>query len=72
MSLASHRTNEIMGILTIFSVFFLPLTFIVGIYGMNFKNIPGIDAPNGYYILWGIMILMVIIIYFWFRKKGWI
>lgn len=72
LSLASHRTNEIMGILTIFSVFFLPLTFIVGVYGMNFKFMPELEAEHGYAIVWIVMISMVIGIYTWFKKKGWV
>ena len=72
LSLASHRTNEIMGILTIFSVFFLPLTFIVGVYGMNFKSMPELESDNGYFIVWVVMITMVVGIYVWFKKKGWV
>jgi magnesium transporter len=72
LSLASHRTNEIMGILTIFSVFFLPLTFIVGVYGMNFKFMPELESDNGYGIVWIVMITIVAGIYIWFKKKGWV
>ena len=48
MSFAARRTNEVMRVLTIFSVFFMPLTFIVGIYGMNFKFMPELDRKWGY------------------------
>ncbi|WP_250630648.1 magnesium transporter CorA family protein [Rhodoflexus caldus] len=72
LSLASHRTNEVMRILTIFSVFFMPLTFIVGVYGMNFKYMPELEMEWGYGLTWLFMIGVVILIYFWFRRKGWL
>ncbi len=72
LSLASHRTNEVMRILTIFSVFFMPLTFIVGVYGMNFKYMPELEMEWGYGLTWLFMIGIVILIYFWFRRKGWL
>jgi magnesium transporter len=72
LSLASHRTNEVMRILTIFSVFFMPLTFIVGVYGMNFKYMPELEMEWGYGLTWLFMIGVVVFIYFWFRRKGWL
>jgi magnesium transporter len=72
LSLASHRTNEVVRILTVFSVFFLPLTFIVGIYGMNFQFMPELRERWGYP---GVMIAMgfvTLVIYLWFRKRGWL
>ena len=48
LALASHRTNEVVRVLTVFSVFFLPLTFIVGIYGMNFQFMPELRQRWGY------------------------
>ncbi|MCS7017609.1 MAG: hypothetical protein NZM34_00720 [Bernardetiaceae bacterium] len=72
LSLASHRTNEVMRILTIFSVFFMPLTFIVGVYGMNFKYMPELEMEWGYGLTWLFMIGVVVLIYFWFRRKGWL
>lgn len=72
ISIASHRTNEVMKVLTVFSAFFLPLTFIVGIYGMNFKYMPEIEQPYGYYTVISVMILISLIIFLWFRRKGWI
>lgn len=70
-STSSQRTNEIMRVLTIFSVFFMPLTFIVGIYGMNFKYMPELDWKAGYPAVMILMALITVGIYFWFKKKGW-
>lgn len=72
ISLASHRTNEVMRVLTVFSAFFLPLTFIVGVYGMNFKNMPELEQPFGYYYVIGFMVMISVLIAFWFRRKGWL
>jgi len=71
-SLASHRTNEIMRVLTIFSVFFMPLTFIVGIYGMNFHVMPELSWRLGYPAVMLLMLAITIAIYIWFKKKGWL
>jgi len=71
-SLSSQRTNEIIRVLTIFSVFFMPLTFIVGIYGMNFDFMPELKMKFGYP---GVMLLMAVItgfIYYWFKKRDWL
>ncbi len=72
LSLASHRTNEVMRVLTIFSVFFMPLTFVVGIYGMNFRNMPELEWQLGYSTVWAVMILITGVIFVWFRRKGWL
>lgn len=66
-----QRMNEIMKVLTIVSTIFIPLTFIVGIYGMNFENMPELKMKNGYYISWGVMILITIGLLFYFKKRGW-
>ena len=58
-----------MKLLTIFSVFFLPLTFIVGIYGMNFENMPEISMEYGYYYILGSMIIISFLIFVWFKRK---
>jgi magnesium transporter len=71
-SASSQRTNETIRVLTIFSVFFMPMTFIVGLYGMNFQVMPELKWKFGYP---GVLLLMVVInglIYFWFKKKKWL
>jgi magnesium transporter len=72
LALASHRTNEVVRVLTVFSVFFLPLTFIVGIYGMNFAFMPELRHRWGYPAVIGAMALVTLIIYLWFRRRGWL
>lgn len=72
ISLSSQRTNEVVRVLTLFSVFFLPLTFIVGIYGMNFDIMPELRSPYGYPITMAAMGLMTLGIYLWFKKKKWL
>ncbi|RYZ95934.1 MAG: magnesium transporter CorA [Sphingobacteriaceae bacterium] len=70
-NVSAQRTNETVRILTVFSVFFMPLTFIVGIYGMNFEFMPELHEKLGYPIVLGVMAAITIAIYFWFRRKGW-
>jgi magnesium transporter len=72
MSLASNSASEVMRLLTLFSVVFMPLTFIVGVYGMNFQYMPELSWKYGYAGVWGIMIAIIIAIYFWFRRQGWL
>ncbi len=72
ITLSSQRTNDVVRILTLFSVFFMPLTFIVGIYGMNFKFMPELDSPYGYPAILIIMGMISLSIYLWFKKKHWL
>ena len=67
----SHKMNEIMKTLTIVSAIFIPLTFIAGVYGMNFQHMPELQYQNGYYIVIGAMVLIGIIMVFYFRKRRW-
>jgi magnesium transporter len=69
ISTTSQKTNDVMKLLTIFSAFFLPLTFIVGVYGMNFQHMPELSSPNGYYYTLFIMGLISIGIFIWFKKE---
>jgi magnesium transporter len=69
MSISSQKTNEVMKLLTIFSAFFLPLTFIAGLYGMNFKFMPELDWRYSYPFVWALMCVISGMIYYWFKKK---
>ena len=71
ISIASQKTSEVMQTLAVFSVFFMPLTFIVGIYGMNFKTMPELEWKYGYPTVLVVMILISILLFIWFKKKGW-
>ena len=72
MSISANKTNDVMKILTIFSAYFLPLTFIVGVYGMNFDFMPELGWKYGYPMVIGFMVLVFLLIYFWFRRKKWL
>jgi magnesium transporter len=72
MSLSAQKSNEVMKLLTVFSAFFLPLTFIVGVYGMNFEFMPELQWKLGYFSTWGIMIGISIVIFLWFKRKKFI
>jgi magnesium transporter len=67
----SNRMNEVMRVLTIISTIFIPLTFIVGVYGMNFDNMPELHWHNGYYEVWGIMIFIACAMMIFFKYKKW-
>lgn len=69
---ASFKTNEIMRILTVVSIFFLPLNFIAGVYGMNFENMPELKHEHGYAFTLGIMFFIAIAILAWIYRKGWL
>ncbi|PLX85556.1 MAG: magnesium and cobalt transport protein CorA [Desulfuromonas sp.] len=71
MSSISHRMNEVMQVLTIMASLFIPLTFIAGIYGMNFENMPELKWTWGYPAVWGLMAFCVIGLLFYFKKKRW-
>lgn len=70
-SLRSNRMNSIMKTLTVMTTIFMPLTFIAGVYGMNFVNMPELEWHAGYYIVIGIMAALGLGMYAWFKRKGW-
>jgi magnesium transporter len=71
-STLNMRTNAVMKVLTVITTIFVPLTFIVGVYGMNFDNMPELHWKNGYFYIMGFMTLTVIGMLFYFRKKKWL
>jgi len=70
-SAQGQRMNEIMKILTVVSVIFMPLTFIVGVYGMNFEYMPELKMENGYYAVLGLMGILAILMVTYFKRKKW-
>jgi len=68
----SNRMNEVMKVLTIIATIFIPLTFIAGIYGMNFENMPELKWPMGYLYVLSIMVCVVIVMVLFFRRKKWL
>jgi magnesium transporter len=71
-SVSAQRTNDVMRVLTVISVFFMPLTFIVGVYGMNFHYMPEIPWRYGYPAVMLFMGGVTTLIYLWFKRKGWL
>ncbi len=69
LSISDQKNNEVVRLLTIFSAFFLPLTFIAGVYGMNFDFMPELNWKWGYLFSISLMVIVVVIIYIWFRRK---
>ncbi|MCM2302729.1 MAG: magnesium/cobalt transporter CorA [Flavobacteriaceae bacterium] len=67
----NNRMNQVMQVLTVIATIFIPLTFIVGIYGMNFDNMPELHWKYGYFIIWGIMVTVVLFMLKYFKRKKW-
>ncbi len=67
-----QRMNEIMKMLTVVSSLFIPLTFIVGVYGMNFDFMPELKWKSGYFLVWGVMMFIICALMIYFTRKGWL
>jgi magnesium transporter len=72
LSSASSRLNNIMKVLTIISTIFIPLTFIVGVYGMNFAHMPELAEPLAYPVVWGVMLLIALGMLYFFKRRHWL
>ena len=72
LSSVSYRLNEIIKVLTLFSTIFMPLTFVVGVYGMNFRYLPELEYRWSYPALWALMIGISITMLLYFRRRRWI
>ncbi|GGO83650.1 hypothetical protein GCM10011348_27940 [Marinobacterium nitratireducens] len=71
LSSMSQRLNEVMKVLTIIATIFIPLTFIVGVYGMNFAYMPELRWRWGYFMVWGLMILIAVGMAVQFKRRNW-
>ncbi len=72
LSQISYRMNEVMKILTIIATIFIPLTFIAGVYGMNFDNMPELHWRFGYWFVWAVMLGTGVVFFFFFKRKHWL
>ena len=72
LSTVSNRMNQVMKVLTIVATIFIPITFIAGIYGMNFKNMPELELTWGYGAVWGVMIAIAVVMIAVFKKNNWL
>jgi magnesium transporter len=71
LSSISNKTNQVMKVLTIIATIFIPITFIVGVYGMNFEFMPELKWKYGYFIIWGIMAIIISSLLWFFKRKKW-
>ena len=71
LALTDQKANQVMKLLAMYSVYFLPITFIAGLYGMNFENMPELTHKYGYFFTLGLMGMIVIVTFIYFRRKKW-
>ena len=71
LAMSDQRANQVMKVLAIYSMYFFPITFIAGIYGMNFENMPELRQPLGYFITLGVMAFIALLTFIYVRKKRW-
>jgi magnesium transporter len=65
----SNKMNEAMKVLTIIATIFIPPTFVAGVYGMNFENIPELHTKSGYFVVIGVIVISIVAMLIYFRKK---
>lgn len=71
LALSDQKANQVMKVLAIYSMYFFPITFIAGIYGMNFENMPELRQPLGYFITLGVMAFIALLTFIYVRRKRW-
>lgn len=71
LSTNANKMNEVMKVLTIMSSVFIPVTFIAGVYGMNFENMPELKSTWGYFVTWGVMLSIILGMLYYFKRKKW-
>lgn len=71
LAMSDQKANQVMKVLAIYSMYFFPITFIAGIYGMNFENMPELRQPLGYFITLGVMAFIALLTFIYVRKKRW-
>jgi len=72
MTAMSNRMNEVMKVLTIIGTIFIPLTFLAGVYGMNFRHLPELEWPYGYALFWVVSAVTAAGMVVWLRRRGWL
>jgi len=71
LSSISNRMNEVMKVLTVMATIFIPMTFLAGVYGMNFKYMPELEWRYAYLCFWVVVLVVFIGMVAWFKKKRW-
>ena len=72
LSSVSNKMNEVMKVLTVIATIFIPLTFVAGIYGMNFAYMPELGWRGGYFAILGLMVVIALLMMAYFRRKKWL
>ena len=72
LSNVSQRTNEVMKVLTLMASIFIPLSFLAGVYGMNFDYIPGVHEQGSFAIFVAVIVAIAATMVWWFRRRGWL
>ena len=72
LSSVSNRMNEVIKVLTIIATMFIPLTFLAGLYGMNFKHMPELELKWAYPVFWLLIVVVFILMATWFKRKKWL